>query len=114
MAKITLTLYNKDGSEEEKTFHQPLTIKGSALRAGFKLDKKMTEIDRNPDADYDEILDEMFQYVAQYSYNDQFTASEYEDGLDSRDILETTRKQIELTISRGQNNSGKDHPARKK
>lgn len=113
MAKITLTIYNKDGSEEEKTFHQPTKIKGSALRAGFKLDKKMTEIDNDPEADYDDLLDEMYQFVAEHGYNNQFTASEYEDGVDSRDILDTTRDQIAKIISRGQVNSGKGHPAKK-
>lgn len=81
--KITLII-----NDEEKTFSQPSRIKGRAARVGFKLAEKLENYDKG-DTDYsmDDLLDEMLQYVAEYAYNNQFTAEELEDGLDARDLF---------------------------
>lgn len=113
MAKsITLFMDDGKGGEVEKTFHQPTRIKGSVLKEAFKIDEKMLESrDSGPTI---ELLDEMYQFVAEYAYNNQFTASEYEDGMDARDILEETQNQIASVISRSQGgSSGKSTKAKK-
>lgn len=109
---ITLFMDDGNGEEIEKTFHQPTRIKGSVLKEALKIDKKMK--DSGEDGLTIEVLDEMYQFVAEYGYNNQFTASEYEDGLDVRDIIEETQSQIEAVITRGQaKNEGKPTKVKK-
>ena len=107
--KIELVIDHKTG--EKKTYHQPAFIKGSAARVGLKLGTKMDNLDGNvPD---DELLDEMLQYVAEYGYENQFSASELEDGLDSRELFEELSEQISSILTRDNDASGKSTGAKK-
>ena len=108
--KIELVIEDKQGNEEVKTFYQPTRIKGSAARVGLRLGKKMEEIEGGvPD---DSLIDEMLQYIAEYGYNNQFTAAELEDGLDSRDLFTELSEQISSIVTR-QEDSGKSTKAKK-
>ncbi|AQL56415.1 phage tail assembly chaperone G [Abyssicoccus albus] len=90
-----ITLFIND---EEKTFSQPLRIKGSAVRKGVALMKKFESTGEEiPD---ESILLDMYQYIAEYGYNNQFTAEEYEDGLDSRDIMRVTLEEMDAVMVR--------------
>lgn len=111
MAKnLKIDLVMDDNGEETKTFYQPVRIKGSAARVGLKIAKKMEEIENGiPD---DEFLDEMLQYIAEYGYNNQFTAQELEDGLDARDLFEELSKQVAGILNR-QDDGGKPTKAKK-
>ena len=92
-------------NDELKTFYQPSRIKGSAARVGLKIGAKMESLeDGVPD---DQLIDEMLQFIAEYSYNNQFTAQELEDGLDARDLFMELSTQIAGTLSRKEK-SGKN------
>lgn len=96
---MKIELFMENGNEEElKTFYQPSRIKGSAARVGLKLGAKMEEIEDGIPGD--DILDEMLQYVAEYGYNNQFTAQELEDGLDARDLFIELSAQISGILNR--------------
>lgn len=108
---VTLFMDDGNGGEVEKTFHQPTRIKGSVLKEALKMDQRMKN---SKEEDMIDLLDEMYQFVAEYAFNNQFTASEYEDGSDSRDLLEQTQKLIGSVIERGQGEpSGKSTKAKK-
>lgn len=107
--KIELIIDHETG--ETKTYHQPATIKGSAARVGLKIARKMEEVEGGiPD---DELLDEMLQYVAEYAYSNQFSASELEDGLDARDLFTELSTQIGSMMSRTTDAPGKSTKAKK-
>lgn len=99
--KIELAM--DDNGEELKTFYQPSRIKGSAARVGLKIGRKMEELESGiPE---DDLLDEMLQYIAEYGYNNQFTAQELEDGLDARDLFEELSRQIVGILNRQDDDS---------
>ncbi len=96
---------------EQKTFNQPTFIKGSAARRGLKLGKRMEEAGEEIG---DDLFDDMLQFVAEYGYENKFTAQELEDGLDARDLFEELVTQIQGIISRQDSEtSGKPTKAKK-
>lgn len=102
---ITLFMENDKGEDVEKVFHQPSRIKGKAVRIGLLLGEKMEQIgkkDEEGNVLYTEldVLDEMLQYVAEYGYNNKFTADELENGLDARDLFEALSEEVQAIIKR--------------
>lgn len=95
MAKKYVELQNEQG--EVKKFHQPAFIKGSVARKGMKIGKKASKL-QNPDElsdDFeDEFLDELYNFVAKDLYDGQFTAEEFEDGLDVHSIMSVAMEQL--------------------
>lgn len=95
---ITLFMENDKGEEVEKTFYQPSRIKGKAARVGLKLGEKLEKAQGGiPE---DSLIDEMLQYIAEYGYNEQFTADQLEDGLDARDLFQSLAAEVRAIINR--------------
>lgn len=100
---ITLFLENDKGEEVEKTFHQPTRIKGKAARAALRVGKKMEGLkDKAPG---DDLIDELLQFVAEYGYNNQFTADDLENGLDARDLFPTLSEELSAVMQRSNDDS---------
>lgn len=96
--KIELIVNHETG--ETKTFYQPSTIRGKAARVGIRLAKKLEAVDKEQTLPEDEMIDEMLQYIAEYGYNNQFTADELEDGIDSRDLFQTLGNEVGAILNR--------------
>ncbi|KIJ86813.1 hypothetical protein SE00_07580 [Staphylococcus saprophyticus] len=95
MAKKYIELQNEQG--EKQKFHQPAFIKGSVARKGMRIGKKASKL-QNPegldDNFEDEFLDELYNFVANDLYDGQFTAQEFEDGLDVHEVMNVAMEQL--------------------
>ncbi|EKU50315.1 phage tail assembly chaperone G [Staphylococcus massiliensis] len=84
----------RDEEGNVKKFHAPTFIKGSVARKGFKLGKEFEAVGQDGKEFDDELLDKLYAFVANDLYNGQFTAEEFEDGLDARDVIKEAMAQL--------------------
>ncbi|WP_278925338.1 phage tail assembly chaperone G [Staphylococcus auricularis] len=89
MAKKYIELTNEKG--ETKRYHAPGFIKGSVAREGLQIGKKLDEMKDSVDPD---VLLEIYQFIADKLYDGQFTAQEFEDGVDARKIIRIATEQL--------------------
>ncbi|ASN69334.1 hypothetical protein EIM20_30120 [Pseudomonas aeruginosa] len=92
MAKKYIELQDENG--ELQKFYAPTFIKGSVARKGFKLGKEFQKLESDGGEFDDELLDNLYGFVAHDLYNDQFTPEQFEDGIDAREVLVVAMEQL--------------------
>lgn len=85
MAKLRLELENE---KEEKVVYTRDKVKGRAVRKAFQVMKKIEE------ADYEEQLDTLIDYVVDVFDNPGVTEDSILDGLESEELMPTLSKVI--------------------
>ena len=91
--RLKVELVQEDGSSKE--YLAPQHVKGRVLRKSMGITKKLAKLDDpNNFENFDEdILLELYDFIATDIFNNQFTKEEYEDGIDFQEIM---NKSIEL------------------
>lgn len=84
----------QDENGEVKKFHAPAFIKGSVARKGFNLGKEFRKLEQNGGEFDDDLLDKLYSFIANDLYDSQFTAEEFEDGIDAREVLSVAMEQL--------------------
>lgn len=84
----------QDENGEVKKFHAPAFIKGSIARKGFNLGKEFQKLEQNGGEFDDDLLDKLYGFIANDLYDGQFTAQEFEDGTDAREVLSVAMEQL--------------------
>ena len=56
-------------------------------RKGFNLGKEFQKLEQNGGEFDDDLLDKLYSFIANDLYDSQFTAEEFEDGIDARSII---------------------------
>lgn len=84
----------QDENSEVKKFHAPAFIKGSIARKGFNLGKEFQKLEQNGGEFDDDLLDKLYGFIANDLYDGQFTAQEFEDGTDAREVLSVAMEQL--------------------
>jgi hypothetical protein len=103
---LTITLRQEDGTD--KTYSTDF-ISGKMLRRAMEIRKHLQDIGENPKA-----LSDVYTYFSD-AFNKQFTAEDFEDGIDSRVMTETITKYINAIITKtahaiGGNEEGENSP----
>ncbi|PTF03770.1 hypothetical protein BUY45_07215 [Staphylococcus devriesei] len=84
----------RDENGEVKRYHAPAFIKGSVARKGFNLGKEFQKLE-NTGGEFDnDLLDKLYSFIANDLYDGQFTAEEFEDGTDAREVLSVAMEQL--------------------
>lgn len=84
----------RDENGEVKRYHAPAFIKGSVARKGFNLGKEFQKLENTGGEFDDDLLDKLYNFIARDLYDDQFTAEEFEDGTDAREVLSVAMEQL--------------------
>ncbi|MCE5038396.1 phage tail assembly chaperone G [Staphylococcus auricularis] len=93
MAKKYIELRTEDG--KKKRYNAPTFIKGSVAREGLALGKKLEKQEEDFDPD---IMLELYQFIADKLYEGKFSAEEFEDGIDAREILGVAMEQLTQSL----------------
>lgn len=88
---LKITLRQEDGTE--RTYSTDF-ISGKMLRRAMEIRKELTQIAENPDA-----LNEVYAYFSD-AFGKQFTAEQFEEGIDSREMTDTLAHYINAIISK--------------
>lgn len=84
----------RDENGEVKRYHAPAFIKGSVARKGFNLGKEFQKLENTGGEFDDDLLDKLYSFIARDLYDGQFTAEEFEDGTDAREVLSVAMEQL--------------------
>ncbi|TBW91761.1 hypothetical protein MOV58_10580 [Staphylococcus hominis] len=84
----------QDENGEVKKYHAPAFIKGSVARKGFNLGKEFQKLENTGGEFDDDLLDKLYSFIANDLYDGQFTAEEFEDGTDAREVLSVAMEQL--------------------
>lgn len=84
----------RDENGEVKRYHAPAFIKGSVARKGFNLGKEFQKLENTGGEFDDDLLDKLYGFIANDLYDGQFTAEEFEDGTDAREVLSVAMEQL--------------------
>ena len=84
----------RDENGEVKRYHAPAFIKGSVARKGFNLGKEFQKLESTGGEFDDDLLDKLYGFIANDLYDGQFTAEEFEDGTDAREVLSVAMEQL--------------------
>ncbi|ASN72185.1 hypothetical protein 7F3_12 [uncultured Caudovirales phage] len=84
----------RDENGEVKRYHAPAFIKGSVARKGFNLGKEFQKLENTGGEFDDDLLDKLYNFIANDLYDGQFTAEEFEDGTDAREVLSVAMEQL--------------------
>ncbi|MEK4169362.1 hypothetical protein NST64_08460 [Staphylococcus sp. FSL W8-1268] len=84
----------RDENGEVKRYHAPVFIKGSVARKGFNLGKEFQKLENTGGEFDDDLLDKLYNFIARDLYDGQFTAEEFEDGTDAREVLSVAMEQL--------------------
>lgn len=84
----------RDENGEVKRYHAPAFIKGSVARKGFNLGKEFQKLENTGGEFDDDLLDKLYNFIARDLYDGQFTAEEFEDGTDAREVLSVAMEQL--------------------
>lgn len=84
----------QDENGEVKKYHAPAFIKGSVARKGFNLGKEFQKLENTGGEFDDDLLDKLYGFIANDLYDGQFTAEEFEDGTDAREVLSVAMEQL--------------------
>lgn len=84
----------RDENGEVKRYHAPVFIKGSVARKGFNLGKEFQKLENTGGEFDDDLLDKLYGFIARDLYDGQFTAEEFEDGTDAREVLSVAMEQL--------------------
>lgn len=90
--KKFIELYDENG--EVKKYHSPAFIKGSVARKGFNLGKEFQKLEQDGGEFDDNLLDKLYSFIANDLYDGQFTAEEFEDGIDAREVITVAMEQL--------------------
>lgn len=88
---IKITLRKEDGTN--KTYSTDF-ISGKMLRRAMEIRQDLAELGEKPEG-----LDEVYAYFAD-AFGGQFTAEEFEDGIDSRVMTDTIAKYLTAITSK--------------
>lgn len=84
----------QDENGEVKKYHAPAFIKGSVARKGFNLGKEFQKLENTGGEFDDDLLDKLYGFIANDLYDGQFTAEEFENGTDAREVLSVAMEQL--------------------
>ena len=89
----------RDENGEVKRYHAPAFIKGSVARKGINLGKEFQKLEKSGGDFDDDLLDKLYGFIARDLYDGQFTAEEFEDGTDAREVLSAAMEQLGGVLS---------------
>lgn len=84
----------QDEKGNVQKYQAPAFIKGSVARKGFNLGKEFQKLEKDGDEFDDNLLDKLYGFIANDLYGGQFTAEQFEDGIDAREVLSVAMEQL--------------------